>query len=215
MTFRSFDPNTLEPRQLAMLFQSLIVPRPVAWVSTLSAAGVPNLAAFSYFNAGSTLPPLVMFSVGVYRDGRTKDTLNNLREVPEFVLHIANSALIAQVEITGTDFAPEVNEFAQARLTPLSAELVRPSRVAEAPAALECQVLELHPMPVGKSTLVIGQVLRFHVRADLPTDSLWIDTLALDPISRLARKDYGKLGSTADGQTLAEKFQREGAPDFD
>ncbi|MCE7948811.1 MAG: flavin reductase family protein [Chloroflexi bacterium CFX4] len=215
MTFRSFDPNTLEPRQMAMLFQSLIVPRPVAWVSTLSAEDVPNLAAFSYFNAGSTLPPLVMFSIGVHRDGRTKDTLNNLREVPEFVLHIANSALIAQVEITGTEFAPEVNEFAEARLTPLPSELVRPARIAEAPAALECQVLELHPMPVGKSTLVIGQVLRLHVRADLPTDSLWVDTLALDPISRLARKDYGKLGSMADGQTLAEKFQREGVPDSD
>lgn len=215
MNFRAFDPNALEPHQLVLLFQSLIVPRPVAWVSTLSADGVPNLAAFSYFNAGSTNPPLVMFSVGVHRDGRTKDTLSNLRQVPQFVLHIANTPLIAQVEITGTEYAPEVDEFAEARLTPLPADLVRPARVAEAPAAMECNVLELHPMPIGKSTLVIGQVLRFHVRADLLSESLWIDSLALDPISRLARKDYGKLGGMSDGQALAEAFRRAVAPDFD
>jgi flavin reductase (DIM6/NTAB) family NADH-FMN oxidoreductase RutF len=215
MDFRTIDPSALEPLKLTLLFQSLIVPRPVAWVSTVSAAGVPNVAAFSYFNAGSTNPPLVMFSVGVHRDGRTKDTLNNLREVPEFVLHIANTPLIAQVEITGTEFAPEVNEFIEARLTPVPADLVRPARIAEAPAAMECRLLELHPMPIGKSTLVIGQVLRFHVRADLLTESLWIDSLKLDPISRLARKDYGKLGSLSDGQRLAEAFRRAIAPDFD
>ncbi|PJF36595.1 MAG: flavin reductase family protein [Candidatus Thermofonsia Clade 1 bacterium] len=215
MEFRTFDPNALEQRQLTLLFQSLVVPRPVAWVSTLSAAGLPNLAAFSYFNAASTNPPLVMFSVGVHRDGRTKDTLNNLREVPEFVLHIANTPLIAQVEITGTEFAPEVNEFEEARLTAVPATLVRPARVAEAPAAMECRVLELHPMPIGKNTLVIGQVLCFHVRADLLSESLWIDTLKLDPISRLARKDYGKLGAMSDGQSLAEAFRRAVAPNFD
>jgi flavin reductase (DIM6/NTAB) family NADH-FMN oxidoreductase RutF len=215
MDFRVIDPGALEPSKLTLLFQSLIVPRPVAWVSTVSAAGVPNVAAFSYFNAGSTNPPLVMFSVGVHRDGRAKDTLNNLREVPEFVLHIANTPLIAQVEITGTEFPPEVDEFIEARLTPVLADLVRPARIAEAPAAMECNLLELHPMPIGRNTLVIGQVLRFHVRADLLTESFWVDTLKLDPISRLARKDYGRLGSLSDGQSLAEAFRRAAAPEFD
>lgn len=216
MTHHAFDARALDPRQLALIFQGSVSPRPIAWASTISAAGMRNLAPFSYFNAINTNPPLIMFSVGVYRDGRSKDTLNNLREVPEVVVHIASADQIGVVEVTGTEYAPEVDEFAEGRLTAIPAETVRPFRVAEAPIAMECRVVELHPLPEGaKSTLVIARVERFHIRADLLTPDGGINTLGLAPLSRLSRKDYGILGRVEDGQHAADAFRRQYAPDFD
>lgn len=215
MTETTFDLKTLEPRQLSLIFQSAIAPRPVAWVSTISAAGVRNVAAFSYFNAVSTNPPLIMFSISPYRDGRTKDTLANVREVPECVVHVAGGPQIGQVEVTGTEYPPEVDEFDVARLTPIPAQSVRPARILEAAVAMECAVLEVHPLPVGKSNMVICQVKLIHVRSDLLDADGAINYLRLDPIMRLARKDYGLLGKVEDGQELAEAFRRSLTPDYD
>jgi flavin reductase (DIM6/NTAB) family NADH-FMN oxidoreductase RutF len=214
--FVSIDLDTLEPRQRGSLLLSAVTPRPVAWVSTVNSKGARNVAAFSYFNAVSTNPPLLAFSVGVYRDGRAKDTLNNLRAVPECVVHIGSGALIAQVEVTGTEYAPEVDEFAEARLTAAPSEVVRPPRIADAPVAIECAVRALHSLPDGSlNTLVVVRALRFHVRQDLIDGDYLIDVLRLDPISRLARKDYGVLGGVIDGQAEMDAFRRHFAPDHD
>ncbi len=205
---RSIDPKTLERPSLYNLMTSAVAPRPVAWVSTINAEGVRNIAAFSYFNAMSTMPPLLVVSVGILAGGRVKDTLLNVQAVPEFVVHIASSDLMAQVEVTGLEFPHDVDEFAEARLTPVPSDVVRPPRIAEAPVAMECVLREIHPLPAGsKNTLVIGEVVRFHVREDLLGDNYVVDTLALDPISRLARKDFALLGRVEDGQALLDEFR--------
>jgi flavin reductase (DIM6/NTAB) family NADH-FMN oxidoreductase RutF len=209
----TIDPKTLPIPQLYNLMTTCVTPRPVAWVSTMNAAGVRNVAAFSYFNAMSTNPPILVFSVGVRRDGQVKDTLINLREVPEYVVHIGTGSQMGQVEITGMDFAPDVDEFAQARLTPVPSEVVRVPRIAEAVIAMECQLHELHALPAGsRNTLVIGQVLRFHVREDLLSPEYLVDVLKLDPIARLGRKDFGLLGRIEDGQARADAFRSANAP---
>jgi len=205
---RSIDPKTLERPNLYNLMTSAVAPRPVAWVSTINANGARNIAAFSYFNAMSTLPPLLVISVGILAGGRVKDTLLNVQAVPEFVVHIASGDLMAQVEVTGLEFPHEVDEFAEAGLTAVPSEIVRPPRIAEAPVAMECVLHEIHPLPAGsKNTLVIGEVVRFHIREDLLGDNYLVDTLALDPISRLARKDFALLGRIADGQALLDAFR--------
>jgi flavin reductase (DIM6/NTAB) family NADH-FMN oxidoreductase RutF len=208
--FRSIDPRSLERPALYNLMTSTVTPRPVAWVSSISAEGTRNIAAFSYFNAMSTMPPLLVISIGVLASGRVKDTLLNIQTVQEYVVHIASGSLMAQVEITGDEFAPEVDEFVEARLTPIPSEVVRPPRIAEAAVAMECALREIHPLPAGsKNTLVIGEVVRFHIREDLIDDNLIVDTLALDPISRLARKDFALLRRVVDGKPLMDAFRAE------
>ncbi len=207
---RSIDPKSLERPALYNLITSTVTPRPVAWVSSISAEGVRNVAAFSYFNAMSTIPPLLVISIGVLGGGRIKDTLLNIQAVQEYVVHIASGSLMAQVEITGEEFAPEVDEFVEARLTPVPSEVVRPPRIAEAAVAMECQLREIHPLPAGsRNTLVIGEIVRFHVREDLIGDNFIVDTLALDPISRLARKDFALLDRVVDGRALMDTFRAE------
>ena len=112
--------------------------------------------------------------------------------------------------ITGEEFPREVDEFVEARLTPIPSEIVRPPRIAEAAVAMECQVREIHPLPAGsRNTLVIGEIMRFHVREDLIGENLLVDTLALDPISRLARKDFAVLDRVVDGKALMDTFRAE------
>ncbi len=207
---RSIDPKTLERPTLYNLITSTVTPRPVAWVSSISPEGERNIAAFSYFNAMSTMPPLLVISIGVLASGRVKDTLLNIQAVQEYVIHIASGSLMAQVEITGDEYPPEVDEFVEARLTPIPSEVVRPPRIAEAAIAMECVLREVHPLPAGsKNTLVIGEVVRFHVREDLIGDNLIIATLALDPISRLARKDFALLSRVVDGKAQMDAFRTE------
>jgi flavin reductase (DIM6/NTAB) family NADH-FMN oxidoreductase RutF len=210
---RSIDPQSLERPRLYNLITSTITPRPVAWVSSISAEGVRNIAAFSYFNAMSTMPPLLVISIGMLGGGRIKDTLLNIQAVREYVVHIASGSLMAQVETTGEEFPPEVDEFVEARLTAVPSEVVRPPRIAEAAVAMECLLREIHPLPAGsRNTLVIGEIVRFHIREDLLDDNLIVDTLALDPIARLARKDFGLLGRMVDGKALMDAYRAEHSP---
>jgi flavin reductase (DIM6/NTAB) family NADH-FMN oxidoreductase RutF len=203
----TYDPKALDRGQLYNLITTSLTPRPVAWVSTINSAGQRNLAAFSYFNGISTMPPLLAFSVGVRRDGSQKDTLNNLRALPECVVHIADEAHLAQVEISGTEFPSEIDEFNEAHLESVASQMVKPPRVASAAIAFECKAHEIHPLPAGsKNTLVIAEILLFHVRADLINAQYGVDVLKLNPIARLGGKDFGLLGRVANGQTLMDEF---------
>ncbi|HRE48536.1 MAG TPA: flavin reductase family protein [Aggregatilineales bacterium] len=208
----TFDPQTLQPNVVYNLITTTITPRPVAWVSTLSAEGIRNLAAFSYFNAMSSLPPMVVFSVGVYRDGRVKDTLNNLRAVSECVIHIGDESLIPQIELSGLEFPSEIDEFNETRLTALPSEVVRPPRIAEAKIALECAVREIHPMPApSRNTLVICEVLRFHIHPDVlpnPAEG-YVDVLKVNPVARAGKKEFVLLNRLVDGLPLMEAFRHE------
>ncbi|GAA4355765.1 flavin reductase family protein [Angustibacter luteus] len=171
---------------------AVVVPRPIAWVSTRSAAGVTNLAPHSFFTVASAEPPVVSFT-----SVRTKDSLTNIRETGEFVVNFAPRTLAEQVNRTGTDFPPDVDELAAAGLTAESSRLVRPVRVAESPVSLECVLAGEHSFRDERdhgSTVVFGRVVHLSVsREVLAADGL-PDVRALHPASRLGRDQWGALG---------------------
>jgi len=166
---------------------AIVVPRPIAWVSTLSVDGVVNLAPHSFFTVASAEPPVVSFtSVG------SKDTLRNVRATGEFVVNLAPRRLAEQVNLTATNFPPGVDELAEAGLTAAPSSLVAPPRVGESPVAIEC-VFD-GERSFGRSTVVFGRVVQVSVaRAVLADDGL-PDVRLLDPAARLGREEWGALG---------------------
>jgi flavin reductase (DIM6/NTAB) family NADH-FMN oxidoreductase RutF len=153
---------------------SIIVPRPIAWVTTLSRGGVVNLAPYSYFNVVSDDPPVVVLGCGADErptagPDRRKDTQRNIEETGEFVLNLATAALLEAVERTGAEVGPEVDELALAGLTPEPSCRVRPPRVAESPVHCECVYLQTLRLPgrSGSTCLVLGRVIGVHARDEL------------------------------------------------
>ncbi len=171
---------------------AVVVPRPIAWVSSLDEAGVVNLAPHSFFTVASAEPPVVSFT-----SVRTKDSLRNIRATREFVVNLAPRSLAEQVNTTGTDFPPDVDELAVAGLTPEPSALVRPPRVGQSPVAIECVLHgEYHvgEDPARGSTVVFGRVVHLSVdRSTLADDGL-PDVQRLDPASRLGRDEWSALG---------------------
>lgn len=188
---RTYDPAGCEPRQIYKLMTGIIVPRPVALVSTVDANGIANLAPFSFFSGVGSAPPTVLFCPTL-RSGagslhERKDTLRNVEETAEFVINVVSHAISDAANITAAEVAPEVDEFQLAGLTPLASEVVRPPRVAESPAHMECKLLQV--IYTGRSAasgvIVLGEVIRFHVRKDLESD-FRVDPAALDAVGRMA-----------------------------
>ncbi len=182
------DPDEQGSRQFYKILTSVVVPRPIAWVSTRSAEGVDNLAPHSFFTVSCVDPPMVQFtSVGV------KDSLRNVRATGEFVVCMATEPMFEQVNATGTDFPSDVSELATVGLTPEPSLRVKPSRIAESPVALECK---LHAaITLGDSTVVIGRVL--HAAID---KAVWADDGRLPaierlrPLARLGRDEWSTIG---------------------
>ena len=159
------DPSAADARQIANLLVGVILPRPIAFVSTLSAQGVPNLAPFSYFTVASSTPPVICFTPIVRRDGSKKDTLINIESTGEFVVNIVSEEFAAQMNVCSGEYPPDIDEFAVSGLTPAPSDLVKPARVRESHVSMECrlhQIVEISAKPGGGS-LVLGEVLRFHV----------------------------------------------------
>lgn len=171
----------------ARAVKSLVVPRPIAWVSSRSAAGIDNLAPHSFFTVASERPTIVQFvSVG------EKDSLRNIRRSREFVVNFAPAGLFEQINATGTDYPPELSEFDAVGLTREPSLTVAVPRVAESPAAIECR-LHGEPIAVGDSFLVLGAVT--HVAVDeRAMDERGPVVGSLDPVARLGRDEWGELG---------------------
>lgn len=186
------DPGVENPANIYKLMTGIIVPRPIAFVSTVNAEGARNLAAFSFFTAVSANPPVVCFSPMVRgSDGSRKDTLNNIEATGEFVINIVSESFAAQMNETSPEFPPQVDEFAVSGLTPTPSEMVRPPRVAESRVNLECrllQVVHVSPKPLGGS-LVLGEVLCFHVDDQL-FDNFRIDPDGLGAVGRMGGPTY-------------------------
>ena len=202
--FHSLTPADLTPAQWHPFLVGAVAPRPVAFASTIDAAGRVNLSPYSFFNAFSSNPPILVFSpANRVRDNSQKHTLQNVREVPEVVINICDFALVEQLSLASTEYAKGVNEFTKAGLTELASELVRPPRVAEAPAAFECvveQVIELGHNN-GAGNLIICRVVRAHFRQDiLLPDAAGIDPFKLDAVARLGGDWYCR----ASGSSLFE-----------
>ena len=173
-----------------------ITPRPIALVSTIDAQGNRNLAPFSYFNAVSSLPPILMVSVGRKADGSKKDTLFNIEETGEFVVNMVHFPLIMQMALSSVQLPPDSDEFDLAGLNTLKSTFIKPFRVKESPIHFECKVrdiLELGSKP-GESTLVFGDVQCIHVDESIIDNNNRIDPSLLRIVGRLGRSYYTRTG---------------------
>ena len=189
----SLTPSEMEPASAYKLFQSLVAPRPIAWVSSIDSRGRINLAPFSFFNAVATKPLMVMLAIG-HKGSAPKDTLKNLQEMGEFVINIVSEELAEAMNITSGDWPPETNEFEVLQLTSLPSIDVKPPRVADAPAAMEVKVRQIVPVDGSSSTLVLGEVVRFHVRQGILRPNGLVDPLLSKPVTRLGDNEYATIG---------------------
>jgi flavin reductase (DIM6/NTAB) family NADH-FMN oxidoreductase RutF len=194
------DPADLSHQEVYKLLNGSVVPRPIAFVSTLSARGERNLAPFSFFNVVCSSPAAVSFSV--MRRGDTaqkKDTLLNIEETREFVVNVVTEAIAAQVNQASADYPRGVDEFVEAGFTPRPSLVVAPPGVAESPVSMECrliQIVHLGDGP-GAGSLVIGRVERFHV-SDEVYDRGRIDPAKLQAVGRMAGAAYTRTQDTFD-----------------
>jgi flavin reductase (DIM6/NTAB) family NADH-FMN oxidoreductase RutF len=193
-TMISIVPSELDPRDAYRLLISVVVPRPIGWTSTIGTDGSLNLAPFSFFNAVSNAPLTVTISVG-QRKGQPKDTLRNAQETGEFVINIVNEELAVPMNETSGEWAYEVNEFDRAGVTPAASIDVKPPRVAEAPIALECRVTQIVPVIDTTYTMILGRVLRFHLRSNVLRPNGLVNAALLKPLARLSGDEYATLGS--------------------
>src|ERR1035437_2020703 len=187
-----FNPATCQPRQIYKLMTGMIVPRPVALVSTMDKQGVANLAPFSFFCGVGSVPPTVLFCPAL-RPGASagaaepKDTRRSVEETGEFVINVVSEAIAAAATPSAAEAPPQVEEFVLSGLTPIASEAVRPPRVAESPAQMECKLLQIiyTGHAPGSGVIVLGEVVRFHVRAELVED-FRVDPAGLDAVGRMA-----------------------------
>jgi flavin reductase (DIM6/NTAB) family NADH-FMN oxidoreductase RutF len=191
------SPSELPHSELYGLLLNSVAPRPIAWVSTMSAAGQPNLAPFSFFNVVCVDPPLLAFSPGLRKPkadtghGEAKDTLRNIRETKEFVVNVVTYELAEAMNLTSGEYDASVNEFDLAKLTPQASRIVQPPRVAESPVNFECrlyQILDFSTSPTSGS-LVIGQIVSIHVN-DAHIKDGRLDRNSLDLIGRMGGIQY-------------------------
>ena len=170
-----------------------IAPRPIAWISTLSAAGVVNLAPYSFFNSVAAGPPMVMFASGGREPRRFKDTITNCKETGEFVVNVATWALRLEMVQTSASVPPEVDEMALAGLEVAPSHLVKPPRVAASPINLECTVYQVLDLPChnpnGSNAMVVGEIVGVHIAESVLTEG-YVDPAKLQPLGRLGRDDY-------------------------
>src|SRR5271154_3781787 len=190
----AFDPVNHSPNDIYKLMVGSIVPRPIALVSSLDEKNVRNLAPFSYFTACSSNPPVVVFCP-ILRPAppQAKDTLRNVLATREFVVNIVSEDFAQGMNATAAQVPPEVDEFELSGLTPIPSQLIKPPRVAESHIHMECrlrQVGQVSDQPGGGS-LVLGEVLRFHVRQDL-IENFRIDPDKLRAVGRMAGSTYAR-----------------------
>jgi len=197
-----FDPADHSAPDIYKLMIGMVVPRPIAFVSSLDEQGVRNLAPFSYFMACTADPPVVCF-VSSYRrtEHPTKDTLRNIVATKEFVVNIVSEEFAGGMNLTAAEVAPEVDEFELSGLTPVASELVRPPRVGESHAQMECRLRQLLPIgeAPGGGTLIFGDVLRFHVDEQI-IDGYKIDPDKLKAIGRMGGPTYVRTHDRFDMQ---------------
>ncbi len=197
---QSFAAATLAPVEAYKLLAGSVVPRPIAWVSSVDADGVPNLAPFSFFTVVSANPPVLCFcpSVREAKNGlrAAKDTLENIRATGEFVVNIVSEETVEAMNRTAAQLPPEADEFSYAGLTAIPGEQVRAPRVAEAKVQMECrlrQIVEVSAEVMGGS-IVLGEVVRFHVSEAVLEPGFHIAPEKLRAVGRMAGSGYIHTG---------------------
>lgn len=180
-----FDFEDLPAEERYRLLVNTVVPRPIAWVVTLDAAGGRNAAPYSFFNVVASDPPTVVLGIGAAPGGGRKDTLANIEARGEFTVCLVPEEALAAMNVTAIEFGPEVDELAEAGLETLPSAKVAPPRIAASPVAMECALHQA--IPLGRHTLVLGRVRAMHVRDAAVADAARrrIDTAALGLVGRM------------------------------
>ena len=186
----SFDPDEQTERENYKLLIGSVIPRPIAFVTSVASDGTVNAAPFSYFNAISSKPPMLTVSVQ-RKSGNSKDTARNIREKKEFVVHIVDEENVVEVNKTAASLPPDQSEIDLTDFTLIDSEMVSIPAVKQSKVRFECvleQIVEL-----GETDLIIGKIVRFHIDEAIYQDGR-IDAETLKPVSRLAGTNYAKLG---------------------
>lgn len=175
-------------------FNAIVTPRPIGWISTRGADGQENLAPYSFFNAVAYVPPQVMFaSTGTKPDrGDTKDSVAQIRDTGVFCVNIVEYAMRDVMNVTSGVWGREVDEFAKAGITRADCETIACSRVAEAPANLECRLTEVVTLKGQSNFMVLGEVTGIHLRDDCLRDGIF-DVTRYQPLTRLGYRDYARI----------------------
>ncbi|WP_050477518.1 flavin reductase family protein [Herbaspirillum rhizosphaerae] len=193
------DFSQVDPRQAYSWLASAVIPRPVAWVSTVSAAGVNNLAPFSFFQMVTGKPPTVMISPLVQRDGSIKDTVRNAQETGQLVVNLVGFELADAMNETSFSYDADISEFERCGIASTPSSLVRPPRVAAAPVSLECELVSCMPYPAEAPSchLLLARVLAAHFDERILNDKQLPDPEKLNLLSRMGGDWYGRTRSDA------------------
>lgn len=180
-------------------FKAIVTPRPIAWVSSLSEEGIPNLAPFSFFNGVSDVPPIVMFSCAPPSPSLNKDTRANILATKEFVIHVVAHEMRDAMNVSSGGYPPEVDEFETAGLVKAPSRIVTPPRIADAPVAMECIYFTDVPLPGPEGgdgyRVIFGEVVGVHIDDAAIHDGL-LDLTAYNPVARLGYHDYSTVFET-------------------
>ncbi|MBL7803371.1 MAG: flavin reductase family protein [Saprospiraceae bacterium] len=194
------DPTQIPTKDLHQFILGAVAPRPIAFASTLSADGIPNLAPYSFFNAFSSNPPILIFSSNRrVANNTTKDTLKNVEDTGEVVINVVSHSIVRQAALTSVEYGPEIDEFVKAGLTPLPSEMVKPFRVAESPVHMECKVEQILPLgdKGGAGNLIICRIVLMHIAEEVLTDKGRIDPHKIDLMARMGRFYYARASGSA------------------
>ena len=191
----TIDPKSIETAKLQGYLQSSIVPRPIAFASTIDAEGNANVSPFSFFNVFSANPPILIFSPARrVRDNSIKHTLINAEATREVVINVVNYDMVQQISLASTEYADGVDEFLKSGLTPIASEVVKPFRVKESPVQFECKVTQIIPLGTegGAGNLVLCEVVRIHIDESVLDKNGAIDQHKIDLVSRLGGNWYSR-----------------------
>ena len=190
------NPTTLPHQSIYKILTGSVLPRPIGWISSIDLGGRPNLAPFSFFNAVCSNPPTVLFCSSIRgSDGKTKDTLNNVRATSEFVVNIVTEELLQAMNASSIEAPSDFDEFDYAGLTLAPSVVVKPPRVAESPIHFECklrEIIEIGNEPGGGS-IVIGTIVHIHANDEVMIGEDKINLTALKPIGRLMGSGYCRV----------------------
>lgn len=196
----TINPKELSVMQVQKYLQNAIAPRPICFASTISAKGEPNLSPFSFFNIFSSNPPILIFSPAYSgRTGAPKDTLLNVREVPEVVINVVTYNMVHQTSLSSSPFPRGVNEFIKSGFTPIASDEIKPFRVKESPVQLECKVIEVKELGKlgGAGNLVICEVIKMHIDEQVLNAENQIDTYKIDLVARMGDNWYCRANGEA------------------